>query len=296
MIYKTQKRNQRLRGHGRMPYSKQTLISWCKRHGFDELFKAWVASGYQSRLKPSVDRINDFYGYSLDNIRLVTWQENRNHQRLDIMNGFGTGGQRCKPVLKLDSDRNVIQEYPSYSSAKRDVGYCMAYAINHCTQCKEGFFWKYKDCSSSLNKELIMNDNIHPEHRDMVIEEVARIAHELNAAYCKAIGDDPQLPWSQSPKWQQESAINGVKFHLEHPHATPQQSHENWLAEKLADGWVYGEVKDTDAKTHPCCIAYEQLPVEQRAKDYIFRQTVHSVTPRLAMFFAMTSDSSSSGD
>lgn len=144
VIYKTQKRHQKLRGHGDMPYSKDELIDWCKRNGFDELFNAWVNSGNKSALKPSVDRIDDFKGYSFDNIRLGTWQDNRNHQFSDIKKGVGTSGKRCKPVLKMNSEMEVICEYVSFQAAKRDVGYHMEYAIKNGTRCKRGFYWKYK--------------------------------------------------------------------------------------------------------------------------------------------------------
>ena len=43
------------------------------------------------------------------------------------------------------------------------------------------------------------------------------------------------------------------------------------MAFKRADGWKYGTVKDVKNKKHPCFVSYEYLPVEQRAKDYIFR-------------------------
>ena len=66
-------------------------------------------------------------------------------------------------------------------------------------------------------------------------------------------------------------------MHLANPDATPEQSHESWLEQKIADGWVYGAVKDPDAKTHPCCVPYEELPVEQKAKDYLFRAVVHAL-------------------
>ena len=49
------------------------------------------------------------------------------------------------------------------------------------------------------------------------------------------------------------------------------------MKQKEADGWKYGEVKDADKKEHPCMIPYEELPVEQRAKDYIFKQIVNSL-------------------
>lgn len=144
VIYKTQKRYQKIRGHGDMPYTKEQLIDWCKSNGFDELYSLWVESGNKSALKPSVDRIDDFSGYSLKNIRLGTWQDNRDHQASDIISGIGTGGKRCKPLLKFDGDMKLICEYHSFSAAKRDVGYHMEYAIKNGTTCKMGFYWKYK--------------------------------------------------------------------------------------------------------------------------------------------------------
>lgn len=144
VIYKTQKRNQNLRGHGDMPYSKDELIEWCIKNEFNGVYNAWVESGYDNNLKPSVDRIDDFKGYSFDNIRLGTWRQNRDHQFEDIRNGTGTGGKRCKPVLKLGGDMSFICEYASFQSAKRDVGYHMEYAIKKGVKCKMGFYWKYK--------------------------------------------------------------------------------------------------------------------------------------------------------
>ena len=144
VIYKTQKRNQKLRGHGELPYTKSDLIAWCKDNGFDDLFNAWVESGNKNALKPSVDRIDDFKGYSLDNIQLGTWQDNRDHQASDIMNGTGTGGKRCKALLKLDSDMKEVCEYVSYSSAKRDMGYSLEHQIKNQVPCRNGFYWKYK--------------------------------------------------------------------------------------------------------------------------------------------------------
>ena len=70
------------------------------------------------------------------------------------------------------------------------------------------------------------------------IEYTASVCHEVNRAYCKFLGDDSQLPWELAPAWQRASAINGVKFHLDHPDALPSASHEEWLKEKFASGWT----------------------------------------------------------
>jgi len=102
------------------------------------------------------------------------------------------------------------------------------------------------------------------------IGRVAELCHEANRAYCQALGDSSQVPWAEAPDWQKKSALTGVKYHFAHPDSTPADSHNSWLTEKEADGWKYGEVKDPEKKEHPCFVPYEQLPAEQKAKDYIF--------------------------
>ena len=65
-----------------------------------------------------------------------------------------------------------------------------------------------------------------------------------------------QPHWDEAPDWQKKSAINGVRFHRENPQAGDDASHNSWMQEKVEDGWVYGEVKDPGAKTHPCIVPY----------------------------------------
>lgn len=105
---------------------------------------------------------------------------------------------------------------------------------------------------------------------ETVIGQIAEICHEANRSYCLFQGDTSQKEWSASPEWQKESAINGVKMHLANPHATPEDSHESWYAEKVEGGWKYGTVKDPEKKEHPCMVAYNELPYEQQMKDSIF--------------------------
>lgn len=106
---------------------------------------------------------------------------------------------------------------------------------------------------------------------------IAAVAHSINAAYCRAIGDNSQKPWDEAEEFQKLSAIAGVNMHLANPDATPEQSHESWLAQKTAEGWAYGEEKDLDKKLHPCFKPYDELPVEQKAKDYLFKAVVDSL-------------------
>ncbi len=108
--------------------------------------------------------------------------------------------------------------------------------------------------------------------------EIAKVAHQINKAYCEALGDTSQVNWEDAPEWQKESALAGVDMHLANPDATPAESHAAWLENKLAEGWQYGEVKDAEAKTHPCILPYDELPIEQRVKDFLFRAAVHAVS------------------
>jgi hypothetical protein len=109
------------------------------------------------------------------------------------------------------------------------------------------------------------------------IEQIASVAHEVNRAYCEAIGDLSQPKWVDAPDWQKQSAVNGVKMHIDNPEAGASASHEAWLKEKEATGWKYGPVKDPEKKEHPCFVPYDQLPKEQQVKDYLFRGVVHGI-------------------
>lgn len=111
----------------------------------------------------------------------------------------------------------------------------------------------------------------------------AMAAHEINRGYCASLGDDSQKPWDEAPEWQQNSAVLGVEFHIANPDADASASHDSWMAQKVADGWVYGEVKDEAAKTHPCILPFDQLPSEQQLKDVLFKATVHAVYPLFAV-------------
>lgn len=106
----------------------------------------------------------------------------------------------------------------------------------------------------------------------------ARVCHEVNRAYCQAIGDDSQPTWEDAPNWQKESALLGVSLHTFND-VGPEASHESWMAQKLAEGWEYGLVKDPILKIHPCIKPFADLPKEQQVKDHLFRAVVHAMRP-----------------
>lgn len=105
--------------------------------------------------------------------------------------------------------------------------------------------------------------------------DIAKICHEANRAYCDSLGDYSQQAWEFAPDWQRESAIKGVELHLGGTH-TPADSHASWMKQKLDDGWKFGPVKDPAKKEHPCIVPYDQLPLEQRRKDLLFKNIVET--------------------
>lgn len=77
VIYLSQKTRCR-RDNRKMPnYSEIELYNWVlEQDNFIELYNKWAMSNYNKDLKPSIDRINNKMSYSLDNIQLLTWNEN----------------------------------------------------------------------------------------------------------------------------------------------------------------------------------------------------------------------------
>lgn len=43
--------------------------------------------------------------------------------------------------------------------------------------------------------------------------------------------------------------------------------HENWAAGRIADGWVYGQIRDDAKKTTPCLVPYSELTEEEKKYD-----------------------------
>lgn len=43
--------------------------------------------------------------------------------------------------------------------------------------------------------------------------------------------------------------------------------HEVWAQQRLSEGWVYGPMRDNDAKQHPDLIPYEELTEGEKAYD-----------------------------
>lgn len=117
---------------------------------------------------------------------------------------------------------------------------------------------------------------INLKENDMNTDQIARVCHEINRAYCESLGDISQPSWEDAPEWQRASARMGVDLHTMGDFG-PEASHISWMKQKVEDGWTYGAFKDSENKKHPCIMPFAELPREQQAKDFIFRAIVHAL-------------------
>ena len=110
-----------------------------------------------------------------------------------------------------------------------------------------------------------------------LVAMAARVAHEVNKAYCESLGDMSQQHWEEAALWQRQSAKSGAAVALACDAVGPGDSHADWLTMKQNDGWVYGPVKDPKKKEHPCMVPFDELPLEQKVKDFLFLGAVRAV-------------------
>ncbi len=59
--------------------------------------------------------------------------------------------------------------------------------------------------------------------------------------------------------------------------------HEVWAETRIKQGWTYGEKRDDTLTPHPCLIAYEDLPEEE--KDYDRNTSVETLKLILKLGF-----------
>lgn len=120
-IYLSQVHNSVNRGHALPAYTLEDFTTWVlNQPAFSMLYTAWEAAGYPKNLAPSVDRKNDSEGYTLSNIQLMTWAENRAKGHASKKSNTLIVNQR--PVAAYNKDGSLHKRYLSMSEAMRDFG------------------------------------------------------------------------------------------------------------------------------------------------------------------------------
>ena len=134
-------------------YTSQELEKWIlSNDSFETLFYEWEKSGYKKNKTPSVDRIDNSRYYSFDNIRLMTWEDNKQLGHEDMRNGKIIHGTKPhKKVIQFLLDKQtVVNEFVSTREAERNTGIKHSAISRVCEGRKHynsagGFYWRYKD-------------------------------------------------------------------------------------------------------------------------------------------------------
>ena len=146
-IYSTQRANSKVRNHPLPDYSKAELFDWAIKQGLHQLIADWKAAGFPKELAPSVDRLNNDQGYSLNNIRLVRWKDNNEQMYLSRKIGH-TVTRQNKRVVQYALTGEKIAEYPSIALAARTTGITRTNISAMCVgkphvKSVGGFLWKH---------------------------------------------------------------------------------------------------------------------------------------------------------
>jgi len=144
-MYAHQKENSKRRGHELPLYSLVEFRKWLfSQNNFEYLYNNWKNNDYEKMMSPSVDRINDYKGYSLENISLTTWNENKKRSHEDSKNGINN--KNNKSVYMIDLNMNKKMKFHSVMDAHRNTGVDRSHISACCNgrrQSAGGYYWEF---------------------------------------------------------------------------------------------------------------------------------------------------------
>lgn len=111
---------------------------------------------------------------------------------------------------------------------------------------------------------------------------IAEVRHIGWVAYQIAAGQDYNEEINED---QLKSLMDGIDYleQYEREHGrfpTPEENHNNWMQMKVSQGWVYGEIKDFDKKTHPDLVPFDELLDIEKRKD-VSAMVIHRLASEL---------------
>lgn len=148
ITYHIQRKSSKARKHPMPDYTLEEFKKWAfAQPAFDELYHNWVDSNYDINLRPSADRLDDYKPYSLTNLQLITFRENRlagvrsekAHEAYEIVNSL----QGLK-LYQYSLDGALIASYKSSYVASSVTGIDSS-SITKCCRAEQrtagGFKW-----------------------------------------------------------------------------------------------------------------------------------------------------------
>jgi len=180
-LYSGQLKRSRQSGYGLPEYNLEQLRTWIfVQDNFEQLYVNWEKSGFDRNLTPSVDRLDDYKGYSFGNIRLVTWRENMMKGNSDRVNGINNKANYL--VVGFNLKENIEFEYHSINEAERQTGICQSNIVACCKGKRNtagGYVWNYKNerkrMTLSQAYHVSLNQYCEPEQVKKIDELVKHL-------------------------------------------------------------------------------------------------------------------------
>ena len=108
---------------------------------FQDIYSNWVNNGCQYYDKPSIDRIDPDKGYSMDNIQVLTWRENR--EKGDRENAR----RKTTAIVMFDRNGNKLREFESIKEAVKETNLHQGLIVAVCQGLRNhtgGFVFRYR--------------------------------------------------------------------------------------------------------------------------------------------------------
>ena len=157
--YNGMRNRNKAKSFGELKFSCEQFEKWVLDNYSEKfylMFEKYVNSGFDKYEKPSIDRIDDYKGYTFDNMQLLNWRENNEKGRKSNKNKIScaeVAKRYCsKTVEQFDLNGNFISEYESTHEIERKLGYSSSSIARACRKTKEnkntishGYIWRYKN-------------------------------------------------------------------------------------------------------------------------------------------------------
>lgn len=119
-----------------------------------------------------------------------------------------------------------------------------------------------------LEREGVINEMNFKKYRTLV--DIAQECHNKNNELMMMNGEEQNGNWDSLDRHTKFINLKSVIKALENPDLTAKDMHDEWMNNKIADGWKFGDVKDPELKTHPLIIDYDLMKDVDKMKDQIF--------------------------
>jgi len=133
-IYSTQIQSSKKRGHTLPTYSLTQLSSrLVNDFVFQLIYTNWVNLNFNTDMKPSLDRLNSNKPYTLNNLKIGTWLENKKNFEQEVFDGkhLKSGRSGLKVVRQLTLGNVEVAVFNSLAIAERATS-IQAESIGNC--------------------------------------------------------------------------------------------------------------------------------------------------------------------